>query len=61
VVAFGEEMVYRGFILGRLMYAFGGNRLGKSAALILQTVLFALGHTYPGPRGAALYLGVPHG
>ncbi len=49
--AFGEEMIDRGFIMNRLMYAFGGNRLGLTCALVCQAVLFALAHHYLGPRG----------
>jgi len=51
VAAFGEEMVYRGFIFRRLMYAFGGKFLEVAAALVSQTILFAIGHLYLGPRG----------
>jgi hypothetical protein len=49
--AFGEEMIYRGYIFRRLMYAFGGNNLAVAFALVAQTLLFALGHLYLGPRG----------
>jgi membrane protease YdiL (CAAX protease family) len=49
--AFGEELVFRGFIFRRLIDAFGGTRLGVTGALALQAGLFALGHLYLGPRG----------
>ena len=49
--AFGEELIYRGFLFGRLTQALGGSRLAQACALLLQASLFALGHTYLGPRG----------
>ncbi len=49
--AFGEEMIYRGFIFRRLLHAFGGNTVAVAAALVAQSMLFALGHLYLGPRG----------
>ena len=49
--AFGEELVYRGFIYQRLTDAFGGTRSASTIALLTQAALFALGHAYLGPRG----------
>jgi CAAX protease family protein len=49
--AFGEELIYRGFVFARLTQALGGSRLAGACALLLQASLFALGHTYLGPRG----------
>jgi uncharacterized protein len=49
--AFGEELVFRGFVFRRLNDAFGSTRLGIICALALQAGLFALGHLYLGPRG----------
>ena len=49
--AIGEELIYRGFIFGRLAQALGGSRLALACALVLQASLFALGHSYLGPRG----------
>ncbi|MBS0387623.1 MAG: CPBP family intramembrane metalloprotease [Proteobacteria bacterium] len=49
--AFGEELVYRGFIMQRLGDALGGGRPAALGALLLQAVLFGLGHAYLGPRG----------
>jgi len=48
---FGEELIYRGFIFGRLAHALGGSRLAQGCALVLQATLFALGHRYLGARG----------
>ncbi len=49
--AFGEELIYRGFLFGRLSDALGQSILATSAALLAQAALFALGHVYLGPRG----------
>jgi membrane protease YdiL (CAAX protease family) len=49
--AFGEELLYRGFILQRLGDALGGARSTQAAAAIGQAVLFAMAHAYLGPRG----------
>jgi hypothetical protein len=49
--AFGEELIYRGFIFARLTTALGGSRVAQACALLLQASLFALGHSYLGPRG----------
>ena len=49
--AFGEELIYRGFIFRRLTQALGGSQLAQASALLLQASLFALGHSYLGPRG----------
>ncbi len=48
---FGEELIYRGFLFGRLAQALGGAQLAQAGALLLQAGLFALGHSYLGPRG----------
>jgi membrane protease YdiL (CAAX protease family) len=50
--AIGEEIVFRGFLIGRLEVAFGGaSRIATSAAVILSTTLFAFAHAYQGPTG----------
>jgi uncharacterized protein len=49
--AFGEELIFRGFIFRRLTDAFGGTSPGVIGALVIQAALFALGHHYLGPRG----------
>jgi len=52
--AFGEELLFRGFLLNRLQTAFGG--AGNIAPIVLavlaQALLFGLGHVYLGARGA---------
>lgn len=50
--ALGEEIVFRGFLIGRLEVAFGGaSRLATGASIVLATALFAFAHAYQGPTG----------
>lgn len=49
--AFGEEISYRGFILGRAAAALGGGRAAQIAAVAISGVLFGFGHFYKGPAG----------
>jgi membrane protease YdiL (CAAX protease family) len=51
VVAFGEEMVFRGFALNRLEEIFGPGRRAAVLAVATQAILFGLGHVYLGARG----------
>jgi membrane protease YdiL (CAAX protease family) len=51
VAAFGEELLYRGFIFQRLTDAIGQTRWASACALLGQAVLFSVGHSYLGPRG----------
>jgi membrane protease YdiL (CAAX protease family) len=44
--AFIEEMVFRGYLLNRLMDLFGTERAGIILALFVHAALFGLGHTY---------------
>ncbi len=44
--AFIEEMVFRGYLLNRLLDLFGRERTGVIFALLVQAALFGLGHTY---------------
>lgn len=50
---FGEEMLNRGFIMTRFAQLLGGGRWAWIAAMVLQAIPFALGHTYQGPVGMA--------
>jgi hypothetical protein len=62
--AFGEELVFRGFLLTRLELLFGGGLSAIATAVVGQALLFGVGHWYLGPRGvttagiAGLILGV---
>jgi membrane protease YdiL (CAAX protease family) len=48
--AFGEEMLFRGFVLDRLDQLLGGRALW--AAAVLQALLFGAAHAYLGAGGA---------
>jgi membrane protease YdiL (CAAX protease family) len=62
-VGFYEELIFRGFMLGRLRILFGDRALGAVLAIGLSSALFALGHTYKGALGVAatFLLGVTFG
>ena len=49
--AFGEEMIFRGFIMNEVAGAFGGTRGGWWASAIIVAVFFGLGHAYQGLSG----------
>ena len=49
--AFFEEIVYRGFLLDRLLTMSGPGRLSAVLMSLLQGVLFGLLHFYQGPLG----------
>ncbi len=49
--AFGEEMIYRAFLLRALRDAFGG---GWAAPLVVSSVLFGLAHSYQDLAGVVL-------
>ncbi len=49
--AFGEEIAYRGYLLGRAADALGRSPAAYAAAVALSSVLFGYGHFYKGPAG----------
>jgi membrane protease YdiL (CAAX protease family) len=49
--AFGEEMVYRGYLLTRAADVGNRSRLAYWMALLASSVLFGYGHYYKGPPG----------
>jgi membrane protease YdiL (CAAX protease family) len=49
--AFGEEMVWRGYVLNRVADLFGRRRAGWVVGLLGMGVLFGLGHAYQGLPG----------
>jgi membrane protease YdiL (CAAX protease family) len=55
VVGFYEEVLFRGFLLGRLRLAlqgtWGESRRELGAAIVISSALFAAGHAYQGPLG----------
>ena len=51
--AFGEEMVFRGFLLTRLELLLGGGLAASVFAVAGQALIFGVGHWYLGLRGVA--------
>ncbi|KFN48976.1 CPBP family intramembrane glutamic endopeptidase [Arenimonas composti] len=49
--AFGEELLFRGFLQPRLRTWFGGGRGAALAAVLVQALLFGLAHAYQGRTG----------
>ena len=49
--AFGEEVVYRGFIMTRLAQILPSSKVGVILAIGLQALIFALAHGYQGTTG----------
>jgi membrane protease YdiL (CAAX protease family) len=53
---FGEEVIYRGFLMGHFARLFGGKKAGWGMSLIVVSGIFALVHAYQGPMGVLLIL-----
>jgi membrane protease YdiL (CAAX protease family) len=51
LAAFGEELVYRGYLMNRIAGLFGAGRAGWALALALTSVLFGVVHLYQGASG----------
>lgn len=49
--AFGEEMVYRGYLLNRAADLFGQSQGGLAFGLFISSALFGMGHAYQGING----------
>jgi membrane protease YdiL (CAAX protease family) len=49
--AFGEEMGYRRYLLGRAADVLGSSQAAYWVALVAASVLFGIGHFYQGPAG----------
>ena len=52
--AFGEELVFRGFLQSRLELAFGPTRASAALAVLIQAIIFGALHSYQGAGGAIL-------
>lgn len=61
--AFGEEIVFRGFLIPQFAQAYGDRRSAKALAVITSAVFFGAAHGYQGPSGAVLagLIGVVYG
>lgn len=51
VAAFGEEFIYRGFLIHRVGQLFGGGKVAPWIAAIMAAILFGLAHRYQGISG----------
>jgi len=51
LAAFGEELVWRGYVFNRLLGLLSGRRASYSLGLALTSVLFGLAHAYQGAPG----------
>jgi len=51
LAAFGEEMVFRGYLLDRLARLGGRSRVAWAAAAVATSVAFGAGHAYQGVSG----------
>jgi membrane protease YdiL (CAAX protease family) len=52
LAAFGEELVYRGYLLNRAADLGGGTPIAFVTSCVIIAVLFGLGHVYQGATGA---------
>ncbi len=52
--AFAEEVVYRGFLIGRLAKILGGGRWAWWGSVVFSAVLFGILHLYQGPAGVLM-------
>jgi membrane protease YdiL (CAAX protease family) len=53
LAAFGEEMIYRGYVLNRFADLATNGNVGRIIGAIGSSALFALGHSYQGLSGIA--------
>ncbi|WP_163321988.1 CPBP family intramembrane glutamic endopeptidase [Draconibacterium mangrovi] len=51
VAAFGEEFLFRGYMIKRLAIIFGESKKAWFAAIIVSSVVFGFAHTYQGVSG----------
>ena len=51
VAAFGEEFIYRGFLIERIGSVFGGSKIAIWLMVLLSALLFGLAHRYQGIVG----------
>jgi membrane protease YdiL (CAAX protease family) len=53
LAAFGEELVYRGYLMNRISELAGGSGPAWSLSLVVVSVLFGVAHLYQGISGVA--------
>jgi len=51
LTAFGEELVYRGYLMNRVAELAGGSQMAWAVSLAVVSVLFGVGHLYQGVSG----------
>jgi uncharacterized protein len=51
LAAFGEEMVFRGYLIGRVADLAGPSRIGSAVGLVVSSVFFGWAHRHLGPAG----------
>ena len=51
VSSFGEEVIYRGFLINRIKSIFKSDKAGKYVAVIISSIVFGLIHYSWGPMG----------
>ena len=54
LAAFGEELIFRGYLMNTLARILGNKKEGWIFACIINSILFGLGHTYQGISGVIL-------
>ena len=52
LAAFGEEMVFRGYLMNRISDLAGNSRAGWISALLVSSLIFGVAHKYQGLAGA---------
>lgn len=51
LVAFGEEILFHGFLISQLVKVLGTGTLAQAVNVILSTIIFGLAHAYQGRSG----------
>ena len=54
LAAFGEELIFRGYLMNTVKHFFRNKNAGWIIACIVNSILFAFGHTYQGISGVLL-------
>jgi uncharacterized protein len=52
--AFGEETIFRGFLIPRMADIVGNTRWAQAWAIVISATLFGIAHSYQGPSGSVL-------